>query len=195
MTELIRNGSPCCSGRDCAGRMAGGPARELVGLRVAESVRKSWNRHCGGVCVRRPLRNLCPECDERGGIPKDPASAACVVVVVASSALPAPPAPGPRAGAWGNCVMRTATRRRHAVARPLMVQDPPSLRGEWPHAERSRSHEAGAQFFHQPLTVSTAWAPKSDSAEWAFTRPEDRRAAWKRDATFSQFTRFHQALT
>ena len=194
MTELIRNGSPCCSGRDCAGRMAGGPARELVGLRVAESVRKSWNHHCGGVCVRRPPRNLCPECVERGGIPKDPASAACVVVVVASSALPAPPAPGPRAGAWGNCVMRATTRRRHAVARPLMVQNPPSRRGEC-HARRPRSHEADAQFFHQPLTVSTAWAPRSDSAEWAFTRPEDRRAAWKRDAMFSQFTRFHQALT
>ena len=54
---------------------------------------------------------------------------------------------------------------------------------------------ANAQFFHQPLTVSTAWAPRSDSAEWALTRPEDRRAAWKREATFSQFTRFHQALT
>ena len=54
---------------------------------------------------------------------------------------------------------------------------------------------ANAQFFHQPLTVSTAWAPRSVSAEWAFTRPEDRRAAWKREATFSQFTRFHQALT
>ena len=53
----------------------------------------------------------------------------------------------------------------------------------------------GVQFFHQPLTVSTAWAPRSDSAEWALTRPEDRRAAWKREATFSQFTRFHQALT
>ena len=52
-----------------------------------------------------------------------------------------------------------------------------------------------AQFFHQPLTVSTAWVPRSDSAEWALTRPEDRRAAWKREATFSQFTRFHQALT
>ena len=52
-----------------------------------------------------------------------------------------------------------------------------------------------AQFFHQPLTVSTAWAPRSVSAEWALTRPEDRRAAWKREATFSQFTRFHQALT
>ena len=55
--------------------------------------------------------------------------------------------------------------------------------------------DANAQFFHQPLTVSTAWAPRSDSAEWALTRPEDRRAAWKREATFSQFTRFHQALT
>ena len=54
---------------------------------------------------------------------------------------------------------------------------------------------ANAQFFHQPLTVSTAWVPRSDSAEWALTRPEDRRAAWKREATFSQFTRFHQALT
>ena len=54
---------------------------------------------------------------------------------------------------------------------------------------------ANAQFFHQPLTVSTAWAPRSDRAEWALTRPEDRRAAWKREATFSQFTRFHQALT
>ena len=54
---------------------------------------------------------------------------------------------------------------------------------------------ANAQFFHQPLTVSTAWAPRSVSAEWALTRPEDRRAAWKREATFSQFTRFHQALT
>ena len=54
---------------------------------------------------------------------------------------------------------------------------------------------ANAQFFHQPLTVSTAWAPRSDSAVWALTRPEDRRAAWKREATFSQFTRFHQALT
>ena len=53
----------------------------------------------------------------------------------------------------------------------------------------------GVQFFHQPLTVSTAWAPRSDSALWALTRPEDRRAAWKREATFSQFTRFHQALT
>ena len=52
-----------------------------------------------------------------------------------------------------------------------------------------------AQFFHQPLTVSTAWAPRSVSAEWALTRPEDRRAAWKREATFSQFTTFHQALT
>ena len=52
-----------------------------------------------------------------------------------------------------------------------------------------------AQFFHQPLTVSTAWVPRSVSAEWALTRPEDRRAAWKREATFSQFTRFHQALT
>ena len=171
--------------------MVGGPARESVGPRVAESVRKSWNHHCGGVCVRRPPRDLCPECDERGGIPKDPASAACVVVVVASSASPAP---GPRAGAWGTCVMSAMTRRRHAVARPLMVQDPRSRRGEW-RARRPRSHEADAQFFHQPLTVSTAWAPRSDSAEWALTRPEDRRAAWKRDATFSQFTRFHQALT
>ena len=54
---------------------------------------------------------------------------------------------------------------------------------------------ANAQFFHQPLTVSTAWVPRSVSAEWALTRPEDRRAAWKREATFSQFTRFHQALT
>ena len=54
---------------------------------------------------------------------------------------------------------------------------------------------ANAQFFHQPLTVSTAWVPRSDSAEWALTRPEDRRAAWNREATFSQFTRFHQALT
>ena len=78
VTELIHNGSPCCSGRDCAGRMAGGPARELVGPRVAESARKSWNRHCDGVCGCRPLRNLHPECDKRGGIPKDPASAACV---------------------------------------------------------------------------------------------------------------------
>ena len=52
-----------------------------------------------------------------------------------------------------------------------------------------------AQFFHQPLTVSTAWVPRSVSAEWALTRPEDRRAAWNREATFSQFTRFHQALT
>ena len=58
-----------------------------------------------------------------------------------------------------------------------------------------RSVTTNAQFFHQPLTVSTAWAPRSDSAEWALTRPEDRRAAWKREATFSQFTRFHQALT
>ena len=58
-----------------------------------------------------------------------------------------------------------------------------------------RGVSANAQFFHQPLTVSTAWAPRSDSAEWALTRPEDRRAAWKREATFSQFTRFHQALT
>ena len=54
---------------------------------------------------------------------------------------------------------------------------------------------ANAQFFHQPLTVSTAWVPRSVSAEWALTRPEDRRAAWKREATFSQFTTFHQALT
>ena len=53
----------------------------------------------------------------------------------------------------------------------------------------------GVQFFHQPLTVSMACVPRSDSAEWALTRPEDRRAAWKREATFSQFTRFHQALT
>ena len=52
-----------------------------------------------------------------------------------------------------------------------------------------------AQFFHQPLTVSMACVPRSDSAEWALTRPEDRRAAWKREATFSQFTTFHQALT
>jgi len=74
VTELIRNGSPCCSGRDCAGSDGRWIARELVGLRVAESARNSWNRHCDGVCVRRPLRNLCPECDERGGIPKDPAS-------------------------------------------------------------------------------------------------------------------------
>ena len=58
-----------------------------------------------------------------------------------------------------------------------------------------RGVSANAQFFHQPLTVSTAWAPRSDSALWALTRPEDRRAAWKREATFSQFTRFHQALT
>ena len=58
-----------------------------------------------------------------------------------------------------------------------------------------RGVSANAQFFHQPLTVSTAWVPRSDSAEWALTRPEDRRAAWKREATFSQFTRFHQALT
>ena len=59
-----------------------------------------------------------------------------------------------------------------------------------------RGHvNANAQFFHQPLTVSTAWVPRSVSAEWALTRPEDRRAAWKREATFSQFTRFHQALT
>ena len=52
-----------------------------------------------------------------------------------------------------------------------------------------------AQFFHQPLTVSMACVPRSDSAECALTRPEDRRAAWKREVTFSQFTRFHQALT
>ena len=74
----------------------------------------------------------------------------------------------------------------------------------WPRSQRpSLSSEttamaasgANAQFFHQPLTVSMACVPRSDSAEWAFTRPEDRRAAWKRDATFSQFTRFHQALT
>ena len=58
-----------------------------------------------------------------------------------------------------------------------------------------RGVSANAQFFHQPLTVSMACVPRSDSAEWAFTRPEDRRAAWKRDATFSQSTRFHQALT
>ena len=53
----------------------------------------------------------------------------------------------------------------------------------------------GVQFFHQPLTVSMACVPRSDSALWALTRPEDRRAAWKREATFSQFTTFHQALT
>ena len=68
----------------------------------------------------------------------------------------------------------------------------PSLSSETTAAVESG---ANAQFFHQPLTVSTAWAPRSDSAEWALTRPEDRRAAWKREATFSQFTRFHQALT
>ena len=58
-----------------------------------------------------------------------------------------------------------------------------------------RGVSANAQFFHQPLTVSMACVPRSDSALWALTRPEDRRAAWKREATFSQFTRFHQALT
>lgn len=68
----------------------------------------------------------------------------------------------------------------------------PSLSSETTAADASG---ANAQFFHQPLTVSTAWVPRSVSAEWALTRPEDRRAAWKRDATFSQFTRFHQALT
>ena len=68
----------------------------------------------------------------------------------------------------------------------------PSLSSETTAADASG---ANAQFFHQPLTVSTAWAPRSVSAEWALTRPEDRRAAWKREATFSQFTRFHQALT
>ena len=62
--------------------------------------------------------------------------------------------------------------------------------------QRPRSRQArSAQFFHQPLTVSMACVPRSDSAEWALTRPEDRRAAWKREATFSQFTTFHQALT
>ena len=75
----------------------------------------------------------------------------------------------------------------------------PASRRSAPQSARP-SHGHGlvtknAQFFHQPLTVSTAWVPRSVSAEWALTRPEDRRAAWKREATFSQFTRFHQALT
>ena len=83
-------------------------------------------------------------------------------------------------------------------------QGPASRCVRWPRSQRpSLSSEttaadasgANAQFFHQPLTVSTAWVPRSVSAEWALTRPEDRRAAWKREATFSQFTRFHQALT
>ena len=74
-----------------------------------------------------------------------------------------------------------------AVAAQLVPE--PQLRNN------GRGVTQGVQFFHQPLTVSTAWAPRSDSALWALTRPEDRRAAWKREATFSQFTRFHQALT
>ena len=83
-------------------------------------------------------------------------------------------------------------------------QGPASRCVRWPRSQRpSLSSEttaadasgANAQFFHQPLTVSTAWVPRSVSAEWALTRPEDRRAAWKREATFSQFTTFHQALT
>ena len=68
----------------------------------------------------------------------------------------------------------------------------PSLSSETAAAVASG---ANAQFFHQPLTVSMACVPRSDSVLWALTRPEDRRAAWKREATFSQFTRFHQALT
>ena len=80
------------------------------------------------------------------------------------------------------------SRRRKASARNSV---PESQLGDNGH----RSVSANAQFFHQPLTVSMACVPRSDSAEWALTRPEDRRAAWKREATFSQFTRFHQALT
>ena len=110
----------------------------------------------------------------------------CVVVVVA------PPAPGPRASSWGNCSIRGATRRRHADRMLLMVQTPRLVA---PSATQGCRVTKNAQFFHQPLTVSMACVPRSDSAEWALTRPEDRRAAWKREATFSQFTRFHQALT
>ena len=76
---------------------------------------------------------------------------------------------------------------RAVCAGPLVPE--PQLRNN------GRGVTQDAQFFHQPLTVSMACVPRSDSAEWALTRPEDRRAAWKREATFSQFTTFHQALT
>ncbi len=81
---------------------------------------------------------------------------------------------------------------RAVVVPPAPETQCPSLSSETTAAVESG---ANAQFFHQPLTVSMACVPRSDSALWALTRPEDRRAAWKREATFSQFTRFHQALT
>ena len=81
---------------------------------------------------------------------------------------------------------------RAVAVPPAPETQRPSLSSETTVAVESG---ANAQFFHQPLTVSMACVPRSDSAEWALTRPEDRRAAWKREATFSQFTRFHQALT
>ena len=104
----------------------------------------------------------------RGGTPKDPASRR----------------------------VRRPCRLRWKVSAGKRAPDSSPRTSARSEQRRPRKRQArSAQFFHQPLTVSMACVPRSDSAEWALTRPEDRRAAWKREATFSQFTRFHQALT